>query len=1093
MPKSRHFARSRNFNSSTVNNLHFGVSSTIHVQHDVQITLLDVRLEAAMSKPASPIRYAESPISKSASPSVSSQLQLTPRSKVQALLADLDDDSDDELPVDDTGRATALPLTDISHNAHLAPCQDFEAQKEDPLAKPRGSLASRLFASSSRKDLVKSTSKVGEEENAYDRIKKQLLGDQEKEASISKSDEAQKNAETGEDEDEDDEDVPIRPRRREIHVANASENEDETLQSPPNLSIPNSSGLFLSPEKSPNREAIDQPLADPVLESEDSGGELPRELGQNARFLELVERKRQERLEKEVRETRQRKEKEERLMKEAAALIGMDDQDSEDNTEHRLTQQSRPTRKASKKAIEEMKRETQRMTRNMQLTHEARTRKKITKQSLFAKFNYRPSAEVGEEEGKKTAQGEKTGSSDRGSDVEVLHSTPPTSPSSLDHSPEKGKDAPIGPVPAEKENPDQESSTEEEPPTIGDLIYQKQTLGRLSQEEKSNTGTVARESRIDESGPGKSKNSKGRRRNLPPRQIFPKTGAGDDSDSELEVLPKGQRLSIWDRNTKQNQAHSAPLHALRALANLTSPSKQRAGAKAITSGELQTSLQQRARQQAKLEREERLQQLRDRGIIIQTTEEREKDEAEVLDILARAREADSKLSRKEGAAAKNEPKGAHSDLDGDTDDEGEWKEADAQTGIEVSEDSELDEDGDDEDEDDEMEGSNTEGEEGNLRNQSPKSQTLRGDPTMVDIQASEDDADSEDAFPGEDSDIERVLDGGDQVASSDGEDRVTIKKKRKPRRALILSDDEDELEVMATNPTKATTTPVSAKKTVIPGLPTTDEVPLGLTQIFAGTMDESQTREDFPQPTLTALDQELDSLAFSRRLPSPGLPQVSGHLARDSPLCVPDSQTRNEDGYNQMSSIRPGSSLHDSQSQAGPQYVRDSFVLPSPSQYSDFPDPTQDVGFQKSSPIFDRFANGPTSTMETVLLPTDTPVPRKKSRLVKRTVIPDLSDDEVPPHETEKQDAEFHVSSDIFDVMRKAAKEKEKAPVEFSKKKSNAKGMVEEQAEESEDEYAGLGGASDDESGSEDAEFAREMVDDNGPDADERQLAAFYA
>ncbi|KAI1035952.1 hypothetical protein LB505_006626 [Fusarium chuoi] len=40
-----------------------------------------------------------------------------------------------------------------------------------------------------------------------------------------------------------------------------------------------------------------------------------------------------------------------------------------------------------------MKRETQRMSRNMQLVHEAKTRKKITKNSLFERFNFRPAGE----------------------------------------------------------------------------------------------------------------------------------------------------------------------------------------------------------------------------------------------------------------------------------------------------------------------------------------------------------------------------------------------------------------------------------------------------------------------------------------------------------------------------------------------------------------------------------------------------------------------------------------------------------------------------------------------------------------------------
>lgn len=77
-----------------------------------------------------------------------------------------------------------------------------------------------------------------------------------------------------------------------------------------------------------------------------------------------------------------------------------------------------------------------------------------------------------------------------------------------------------------------------------------------------------------------------------------------------------------------------------------------------------------------------------------------------------------------------------------------------------------------------------------------------------------------------------------------------------------------------------------------------------------------------------------------------------------------------------------------------------------------------------------------------------------------------------------------------FNVMRKAAK---KSTVPFDKDKSKAKEMVDEIAEESEDEYAGLGGASDDSEGEED-EYDREMInDDSGEVVDEKELAALNA
>ena len=63
----------------------------------------------------------------------------------------------------------------------------------------------------------------------------------------------------------------------------------------------------------------------------------------------------------------------------------------------------------------------------------------------------------------------------------------------------------------------------------------------------------------------------------------------------------------------------------------------------------------------------------------------------------------------------------------------------------------------------------------------------------------------------------------------------------------------------------------------------------------------------------------------------------------------------------------------------------------------------------------------------------------------------------------------------------------------FDKKRSEAKGMIEEQAEESEDEYAGLGGASDSEDGEYDEETRKMIDDDSEEKLNERAVAKFHA
>lgn len=83
---------------------------------------------------------------------------------------------------------------------------------------------------------------------------------------------------------------------------------------------------------------------------------------------------------------------------------------------------------------------------------------------------------------------------------------------------------------------------------------------------------------------------------------------------------------------------------------------------------------------------------------------------------------------------------------------------------------------------------------------------------------------------------------------------------------------------------------------------------------------------------------------------------------------------------------------------------------------------------------------------------------------------------------------------DAFEHMRQKRAEVPKPQEAFGKNQSKAKTMVEEQAEESEDEYAGLGGASDDEDQDEVDEETKKMIDDNGNElTDERDIAAYYA
>ena len=205
---------------------------------------------------------------------------------------------------------------------------------------------------------------------------------------------------------------------------------------------------------------------------------------------------------------------------------------------------------------------------------------------------------------------------------------------------------------------------------------------------------------------------------------------------------------------------------------------------------------------------------------------------------------------------------------------------------------------------------------------------------------------------------------------------------------------------------------------------------------------------------------------------------------------VPESQP--------MDSMTQGTQLNFSQSE-----VHEFDSLVQDSQLSPFPEATQDVGFQNITPIRGRFVDAPPSTIDSVILKAtdmpetmeETPIVKKKGKLRRRAQVAAFSDEEEAGEHAEAniEEDEFEINESVFDVMRKASKKKVVVD-EFDKKKSKAKEMVNEQAEESEDEYAGLGGASDDESGGEPDEFVKEMIDDEGgKDVDESKLAAFFA
>ncbi|GAB0138792.1 hypothetical protein EsDP_00007015 [Epichloe bromicola] len=962
---------------------------------------------------------------------------LTPRSKIKALLATVE--SSDEEGGTQIQSARPSFLTGIrKQRTQRSPgsAQNDESDDSDVITRPRGKLASRMQATEQTTKGIRSLEPAAA--TARERVRMMLERDEAK-----KNDEQASN---GDDEDED-EDLSIAPRRMKRRPVAGQQSYAAEEQS-----RPTSPGLFVS---SPMRPSPTKSIS----EREDSDNDLPA-LDSN-RFKVLVEQKRQERLAREAaEETRkaERRVQQEKLASEMEQLASDDDDGgiTDDEGGRLLTQEARPTRKASRKAIEEMNRETQRMARNMQLAHEAKTKKKISKSSLFERFNYKPAGYVEPESQMNSS------------------SRPTTPPSDVEIN---DADTPASSPPAAKNN--QTVATNSTIPAAQTTVNVQDLTAQMSEVTKptSLTMTKGESGKQQDTSPEQKQTQKRRVRVRIP--ALPVNAAALDSDDDLQITTTTKdKLDILFDNIPSNRTselHS--IHALRALAQVRSPGKQsrrKADQSKMTPGELQAYLQLKARQQAKMERERRLEVLRGQGIVVQTAEEREKQEQEVEDLVAKARQEAQKIMEEERDEAKRLRKttGEVDPLAWDDSEDEEYRdsadEAAAELEVSGSEDEEVE---DAEDEQDENESGNP---------------LFDDEADFVDPELEQAEAQEKDDDDGDEVDVQPVL------------------RQRRARNTttVLLSDDEGGVEATpkpirtATQMTPAGASNVSpgapnsvlrsAKKTFIPGLPVQGPAGLGLTQIFAGTMD-SQTSDDCPGngPTQSMMP---DFEHF---------PDSNFSATADEPMgeMIVDSQREEDFAATQ------GVQLNLSQSQMHGLGTLISHGMQT--QMCEGMELSQDIGLQQYTPLRERFVEPPFSTVETTIVekqvgehdtaPQDSPLVRK-GRLQRRmdmsiaeTAIPEASEENVPG-----------TQADAFKAPKEATEGKSKMKghlaEDFNRKKSKAKEMVEEQAEESEDEYAGLGGVDGEDSDNESNGSVEEMIDDTaGNDSDERKLAAFYA
>ncbi|KAF2628806.1 hypothetical protein BU25DRAFT_390727 [Macroventuria anomochaeta] len=872
-------------------------------------------------------------------------------------------------------------------------------------------------------------------ESAYQRMKQRLAA--EKKSQTQQAQKATPKLVTAIGSDEEEE-MPVRKPVRVCTTAKQKSSSPRASPTPSVRSRQSSPGLFVSPGPSPVKRQS------PVRPSAGSDSDQSLQRASTTDLQERVKRIRAERLAKQKEEATQLAQR--KASKRSSEQDAGSDTDGE--VDRRLTQQSKPTRRAGKKALEAMARDQQRISRNMQLTHQSKTKKRYTAKDLFAKFGFNaPDDEI-----TTAPPTPELATGFLSSDVEVqpMHDTPPTSP------------------------PRQDDATEKATTELGNITPRAAVV-----EEADDTTPIT--TRLDK-GKGRAPEFAHLPSRSWPTQAQPVTVQRaqvqtvelsdntmvelSDSDDDAKTAPKS-RFAVFDRIRTKEQDGSKSFVTLRHLAHLTSPKNTRKGPKTISRSEMHFSLAQKARQQAQKVREERIEELKRRGIHIETAEEREKNQMEIEDMVAqfeKQRQEDLKLAKleKKEAKANGEP---IDELPSSDESDGDYVGSGEENAAEGDDEDQEEEEEEEEEEEAELELSGSEDEPMEVED----AEEADASNDLIDGAAEEADAEVEDV----------PMPQAVELADDDDDEPSAPARKQTTKRARRVVDEEDGSDNEAPtsgSPTQRATQD-DAKAAFGFGNSNTG---LGLTQMFVGTManlDDSQATYQEP---------EQDSLDFLRSLPDT---QPGVNLSQAHDTLVPNSQLF-------MSPLKESQAGAESQFSLGIGQL----VGPSPSrtQYSEAPEPTQDAGFS-----FSRSPAGfmaPISTVETVMMSVaESPIKKRAGKLQRgrREAAVDLSD-----VEEDLVDAVSDLSDvddiqrppkhrDAFRAMQKGAK-KQKAINDFNKKTSAAKDVVEEQADESEDEYAGIGGVSDDDSDEEDEDL-KNMIDHNDVKVDERQIAAFYA
>ena len=884
------------------------------------------------------------------------------------------------------------------------PFSQRSSEDEAPQA-PRGRLAARMAGKTTILEDASSSEAEEDPEEIYRKMRQQMLG-------ISNSNETSTTPEVStKPKTTRKQSTPLRDTRR-ISPAKAM------------ISARLSPSAANSPSTRPSSKQAQ--VSNPFLQNDDSDvqsasdSDLPANPANNRRLQQLIARRREERLEKEAQEKGQRA-----LQSENSVVALFEEDDEEEptqdaNTEQILASSARPTRKASRKAIEEMNKETQRMNRNMQLTHQAKVKKRFTMTDFTTKFGRKRESAVSavaaqERQPASSSSAPVSSDNERNTGAD----TPPSSPPSAN---DQQKSMLQGPGTI------QGQVDENELPSLEDVLS-SQTVGKI---DKGKAPVVTEAPIIVERASVPTNQQPLRRiRVLPGAR--PQLVNLDDSDDELEIVK--DRFSVFNNIQPQKANESRAFLTLRRLAGIGSePQRKSKNARpSMTPGELEMVLRKRAALQLRQERAERMAALRAQGKIIMTEEEREKDQMELENMLDRARQEADELRKKEKKAAK----------------------------AEGGDDNMLASDNESEDED--YVGSGEE---------------EAGDEAEVELSGSEDEVEMNvDNEAEEDADAETESENDQETeitASTQDEEAPSAAKQTNRKRRVIEDDDDDEDDQLPPTAPHQEPQLMNDDLAAAFGFGTAPAAAIGASQLFACTMDGS------PSQSQADATQEQDSMElFRKSVPSAPIPSFEQAFADETQESIV------EDSQNTANRLREDSTPSQ---QVNLDYTQGALSTPAVarlSQISNIPSPSQDVGFGfRDSPA--RRGSLRPSTADTLVLPvTESPLPQKRRGLQRRVAIAEESDaDDLEPMEGIK-------ANTVFDMMKKAASKP--AQPEFDRKKSEAKAMFYEQAEESEDEYAGLGGDdrehSDEEADAED----KAMIDESEVNVDERKLAAFYA